>query len=446
MSVLTLTALARARALCEGFTPEANYLPHDSLAFGTGTLAGAPVYVLAQDARHEGGSFGATESDAVAVWLQTIIAAPAPLILFLDSGGARVSEGLRALGGFRRMFRALADVKLAGVPMLAVCGRTVFGGASMLACVADARIFFERSLFGMSGPRIVQAIAGVGDFNAEDKAFVASIMGGSTRAAREGSALMADDANALRQAAERWLAQTYSPSVGEREPANARAGNKTNPLSSHSPGERVRVRAASAQDSLKALQARLIAQRQTLERDALTRPLAPMQIPAAQLPIPNIRNAWADDGVLLGRMQDDSYLYGLIDGVWADSWHAWKLTNALLTQAETAPQVSAHIVLGCPAHATSRALEAGMISQYFSLLGLAIRHLHTCGAIVTLHIVGEAAGGVHVALGGGATRVIAYPGANIRILPKIASEQIKSDGAEPTRDDWLATGVVDALA
>jgi hypothetical protein len=419
MSYLSLTAGARAQVIDSKFVANAIALSHDSLVLGTATLANERVYVLAQDARFEGGSFGAAESDAVASWLQGVIAAPAPTIWLLDSGGARMSEGLAALGGFRRMFRAAADAWLAGVPMLVVCGKTVFGGASMLASLGDARVFFERSLYGMSGPRIVQAVAGAGDFNAEDKAFVARIMGGAARARREGNALVADDEAAVREFCLQWAMNA------------ARL-----------------LRTGTATNTLARLQAALIAQRQQLERDGLARTADPQPIPAAQFSPISVRNAWVDDGILIGRTTDDGFLYGIVNGKWADSWDAWKLANALLTQAETAPQAPTTILLDCPAHATSRALEAGIISQCFTLLGLVVRYLHSQNKNVELHIVGAAAGGVHVALAGGATRAIVHAGADIRILPRIAIAQVRAEVVEEKTDasEWMRTGVADETA
>jgi hypothetical protein len=427
---LTLSASDRAKAIASDFVPRA-FSAHDSLIFGSAKLIGQQVHLLAQDSRFEGGSFGVSEGDAVATWLQTIIAKPAPIIFVLDSGGARMSEGLAALGGFRRMFRAAADAWLDGIPMLFVCGKTVFGGASMLASLGDRRAFFERSLFGMSGPRIVQAVAGAEDFNAEDKAFVASVMGGSARAQRKENVLIGDDDNAVKAVCVDWVRDLSF---------------------NHARGNSIEKRATDegggiASSALARIQKLLIAQRQQLERDGLTRSTHVQAIPAAQFsPIP-VRNAWVDDGILIGRTADEGFLYGIVNRKWADSWDAWKLANALLTQAETAPLAPAKILLDCPAHATSRALEAGMISQYFTLLGLVVRYLHLQNNSVELHIVGAAAGGVHVALAGGATRVIAYSKADIRILPRIAIAQVRAEVIDQavSLSEWIATGVADEI-
>jgi acetyl-CoA carboxylase beta subunit len=394
--------------------------PHDSLVMGIGTLAGERVYVLAQDARVEGGSFGEVESDAVALWFAACARAPAPIVMMLDSGGARMSEGLAALGGFRRMFAAACDAWLAGLPMIALCGRTVFGGATMLACLAQQRAFFERSLFGMSGPRIVQAVAGVADFNAEDKAFVHSVMGGPARQGLPGHHLLADDAAAV---------------------------------SAFLISQVTAIKAQDKASTLSRLQHILIVQRAQLESNSLTRSPRPQAAAQAWPHFARFATRYAeiDGGVLMGRTRDEGYVYGLINGVWADSWDAWKLANALLTQLEMGSNAASHlptlIVMDCPAHATSRALEAGLISQYFTLLGLAVRAVHAVTGNVQLIITGEAAGGVHVALAGGASRVLGLPQANVRILPRIAIDQVRPDAPEqaPSTIDYLHCGVIDAI-
>ncbi len=412
-------ALQRAQAMCADFQATTT-APHDSLVLGAGSIARARIYMLAQDARVEGGSFGVAESAAATRWFTECARAPAPVLMMLDSGGARMSEGLAALGGFRRMFAAACDAALAGAPMIALCGRTVFGGATMLACLAEQRGFFERSLFGMSGPRIVQAVAGVADFNADDKAFVHSVMGGAARQGMPGHQLLADDANAVSAFLSAQVASLKSQQ-----------------------GESTLVR----------LQRMLIAQRTQLEALGLTRPPRPR---AAAQTWPHFtrfgtRYAEMDGNVLIGRTCDDGYLYGLINAGWADSWDAWKLSSALLTQLESGAKTSERrptlIMMDCPAHATSRALEAGFISQYFSLLGLAVRALHAQTGQVQLIITGEAAGGVHVALAGGASRVLGLPQASVRILPRIAIDQVRPDAVEQVAsiDDYLHSGVIDAI-
>jgi hypothetical protein len=60
------------------------------------------------------------------------------------------------------------------------------------------------------------------------------------------------------------------------------------------------------------------------------------------------------------------------------------------------------------------------------------------------HTVGAAAGGVHVALAGRVTRVIAHSNADIRILPRIAIAQVCAEVAEEkvSAGDWVVSGAV----
>ena len=100
-----------------------------------------------------------------------------PLFLLLDSAGAKVDEGLAALGAFRRLFREALLTRLAGVPMFALLGRACFGGASMLATLCNARVYSERTLLGASGPAVIQALAGRDQLDAGDTTAVQALDG-----------------------------------------------------------------------------------------------------------------------------------------------------------------------------------------------------------------------------------------------------------------------------
>jgi hypothetical protein len=82
-------------------------------------------------------------------------------VLFLDSAGAKVSEGLRALGAFRQVYREALAAALSGAPIAAVLGRNCYGGSSMLAHLAQRRLFGPSTQLAMSGPSILAASAGM---------------------------------------------------------------------------------------------------------------------------------------------------------------------------------------------------------------------------------------------------------------------------------------------
>ncbi|HXF17228.1 MAG TPA: carboxyl transferase domain-containing protein, partial [Burkholderiales bacterium] len=105
---------------------------HGTLHVGSGVIEGRQATVIATDRQAAGGSLGVTEAQALSAVLEESHAAGRVAILCLDSAGARLDEGLAALGAFRQLYRHLLDLRLAGFPMLALIGRNCFGGASML--------------------------------------------------------------------------------------------------------------------------------------------------------------------------------------------------------------------------------------------------------------------------------------------------------------------------
>jgi acetyl-CoA carboxylase beta subunit len=87
------------------------------------------------------GAVGCAEGERLAELFAAAAGDKTSLVLFIDSAGAKVSEGLNALGAFRTLYRAGLDAVLAGVPLAIVLGRNCYGGASMLAHLASQRMF-----------------------------------------------------------------------------------------------------------------------------------------------------------------------------------------------------------------------------------------------------------------------------------------------------------------
>src|SRR5262249_26533528 len=98
-----------------------------------GLVGGRAVWLAANDTRRARGAIGVAEARQLQDLLQAARRTPAPIFLLLDSAGAKVDEGLAALGAFRRLYREALLTRLAGVPMFALLGRACFGGSSMLA-------------------------------------------------------------------------------------------------------------------------------------------------------------------------------------------------------------------------------------------------------------------------------------------------------------------------
>lgn len=129
-----------------------------------------------------GGSFGVDESNLLRDWLVHCRTEQIPIVLVLDSGGARLTSGLAGLAAFRSMYRAALDLRLAGVPMVSLIERDCFGGASMLAMLCVARGALPRARIGMSGPAIIETLAGKQDLDASDRDAVLALFGAPARA------------------------------------------------------------------------------------------------------------------------------------------------------------------------------------------------------------------------------------------------------------------------
>ena len=75
---------------------------HGSLIAGNGTIGDREVTVIATDRQVAGGSLGVAEAQALSTLLEQSHAAGRPFIMCLDSAGARLDEGLPALGASQR--------------------------------------------------------------------------------------------------------------------------------------------------------------------------------------------------------------------------------------------------------------------------------------------------------------------------------------------------------
>ena len=87
-----------------------------------------------------------------------------------------------------------------------------------------------------------------------------------------------------------------------------------------------------------------------------------------------------------------------------------------------------------------------MLSEYVAHLALVLTSLRQQGHRLTLQVLGDAAGGIYVALAAPAARVIALPGANVQVLPPAAIARVLRRREEPSAvEDCLRAGVIDTL-
>ena len=131
----------------------------DGVVAGAGTVGGRTVFCYAQDPRYLGGSLGAAQADSIVRVMRLAGEAGAPVVGFVESGGARLQEGHDALAGYGRIFRA--SVELAGrVPQITIVGGVSAGGGAYSPALTDFVVMTESARMFLTGPRVVQAALG----------------------------------------------------------------------------------------------------------------------------------------------------------------------------------------------------------------------------------------------------------------------------------------------
>ena len=77
----------------------------DAVVTGTGTIHGRQVAVYSQDFTIFGGSLGEVAGEKIIKVMELALKTGVPIIGMLDSGGARIQEGVVALGKYGEIFR-----------------------------------------------------------------------------------------------------------------------------------------------------------------------------------------------------------------------------------------------------------------------------------------------------------------------------------------------------
>jgi acetyl-CoA carboxylase carboxyltransferase component len=130
----------------------------DSVVTGWGTIEGRLVYVFSQDFTVFGGSLGEVHAEKICKIMDMAMKNGAPMIGLNDSGGARIQEGVVALGGYADIF--LRNTLASGViPQISAIMGPCAGGAVYSPALTDF-IFMTRntSYMFVTGPDVVKAV------------------------------------------------------------------------------------------------------------------------------------------------------------------------------------------------------------------------------------------------------------------------------------------------
>ena len=152
---------------CTNFGMEKKQFLGDGVVTGSGTINGRLVYVFAQDFTVNAGSLSETMAQKICKVMDEAMKMGVPCIGLNDSGGARIQEGVTALGGYAEIFQR--NIEASGViPQIsAICGPCA-GGAVYSPAITDF-IFMLKGVSNMflTGPKVVKTVTGE-DVSAED--------------------------------------------------------------------------------------------------------------------------------------------------------------------------------------------------------------------------------------------------------------------------------------
>jgi methylmalonyl-CoA decarboxylase subunit alpha len=133
--------------------------PGDGVIGAAGRVAGRSVFCFAQDAGYIGGSVGEAHADTILRIQCLAERARVPVIGFVESGGARMQEGLAALDGYARVFSQ--HVTLSGkVPQISVITGTSAGGGCYSPALTDFVVMTEAATMFLTGPAVVREVTG----------------------------------------------------------------------------------------------------------------------------------------------------------------------------------------------------------------------------------------------------------------------------------------------
>jgi Carboxyl transferase domain/Malonate decarboxylase gamma subunit (MdcE) len=374
-----------------GFAPMGDAV--GNLTLGRGRVAGAAVHIALVENKIASGSLGQKECDKLASLFRIVATQKTPLLLYLDSAGARVSEGLPALGAFRHMYRAALDMAASGAPFVCTLGANCYGGASMLASLANERVFSDNTQFAMSGPTILAQSAGASAIDEVFRAIAEAAIGADARVK-----LSATNSKTWSRAVPEPAANTGSTWHQLHLELGERWKNQNRPQSGFTLGE------PQIREELKAL-------------------------------YPDGYKIEEEQGILYGRAkigEEKIRLMGIVDRQPLTAQRAWALADrvwALCLSGKELAGSRLNIVVDCEAHSTTLDDEKIMLSQYMANLAMALMMLGRRGVYIETTVLRKLGGGVYVALAAASVKVNLLHGAEIQLLPGRAIASILGDAA-----------------
>lgn len=132
----------------------------DGVVTGYGQVNGRTVFGYAQDFTVMGGALGEMQSHKICRIMDLAAQNGAPIIGMIDSGGARIQEGVRSLGGYARIFKR-NSLYSGVIPQISLILGPCAGGAAYSPALTDLIIMVEKqSYMFLTGPDVIKSVTG----------------------------------------------------------------------------------------------------------------------------------------------------------------------------------------------------------------------------------------------------------------------------------------------
>ncbi|MEU8551985.1 acyl-CoA carboxylase subunit beta [Streptomyces roseoverticillatus] len=157
-SFVELDEFARHRST--NFGIEKNRPYGDGVVTGYGTVDGRTVCVYSQDFTVFGGSLGEVYGEKIGKAMDFALKTGCPIVGINDGGGARIQEGVVALGLFGEIFRR--NVHASGVvPQISLIVGPCAGGAVYSPAITDFTVMVDQtSHMFITGPDVIKTVTG----------------------------------------------------------------------------------------------------------------------------------------------------------------------------------------------------------------------------------------------------------------------------------------------
>jgi acetyl-CoA carboxylase carboxyltransferase component len=132
----------------------------EGVVTGYGQIDGRTVYVYSQDFTVYGGTLSEMQSHKICRVMDLALRNGTPIIGLIDSGGARIQEGVRSLGGYAEIFRRNAQYS-GVIPQISVMLGPCAGGAAYSPALTDLIIMVrKKSFMFLTGPQVIKTVTG----------------------------------------------------------------------------------------------------------------------------------------------------------------------------------------------------------------------------------------------------------------------------------------------